>query len=1189
MWIMMKKTALISSVTSLGFVKDLILSGQGPNLSIYHTVSGEKILSDHVLGNSRIHVIKVNEKEKSLVAISGQKIMRVVEIISTQASVKIENKTSLLSFPDLILDVHWLHGENGKSNAVAIATAHNAVWYFNMETGIRSQVAQCEETSILYSAQFFGKDLNNLLLASGTVFNQVLLWKVKGAETKEKSIKVLSKLCGHEGVIFKINFNKSGTLMTSVSDDRSIRLWKLTHAGLDFTGEVQLLLILYGHSARVWDAKVLTNFLVSIGEDAVCNVWNYDGKLVKTFSGHKGRSIWSLAISKDEHVIATGGGDGSIRLFSLEDINSKESMVTAQAFLPGTAEQLKLNKKGGITVDSPRSVSLVTHKKSLIMTSEGYLYEYTWREKPGNTAKSITRNTLDHQPEGSDSMAEWTSNEWKLLLHDPNYSSYSLMAVSSDHKYVAFGNLQGSIKVQETSFSLDAKEVKPFTSKVLSLLWSVQTASHSLFSCGPEGIIIWWHVFKDSQQVLQMVRVRTFCIPYSKQRWPSAVEVLDQDKMSTKRERKVGNCHIVFGDRKGSLHLFDARRITQHEVLDPVHSLPVIHGRIGVTQLCAHDNSLYSAGRDGTYRQYRLLDSILEVIDTKKVFKGLEWVEKLIFLANGDLVIAGFHTAYFVVWSVERNQPVFKVKCGGGHRAWDFVLNQNPESQNYEAVFTYLKGNSINVHLEQLRNSIAKPVLQTGFHGREATCLCYVDSLPLGKQGFPRHHVFLTGSEDTTINMMSYNSTVDFLTKVFTAQGHISSIRTLSVTRCRLRVQKQEDTGETTIEGTDCSMKYLLFSGGGRASLRCWRVDLSAIKILDNECVASSPPVSHICEYSSRSSNQRRKRRRQLGQNICSEIRFMSLTSLSMSVILDDESFQDKSWYLYGIAAACSDGFVRIFIFDEKNSKFFLLAQSDYLQRCVLTVNHLIHHNFSGRHSVLIFAGDTAGKISVWDITDHLIEYVRDEDAAEEADDAATTNKSDLHREDGNELVQNCTEGHLCCYSLVEEHEKNNFSCITPAENSLGRPIHVFRAHQSGVNDISIHKGCASYVLCSGGDDSGLFVAELNLCSAESGSRGIVVIREETVQSAHTSSVTGIRIIDSSRIVSSSTDQRLKLWNIDSNEDSTTNNKFIRLSKVEFVDVPDVQAIETWETWKENGRCTTIGVCGVGLQMLLVD
>lgn len=126
--------------------------------------------------------------------------------------------------------------------------------------------------------------------------------------------------------------------------------------------------------------------------------------------------------------------------------------------------------------------------------------------------------------------------------------------------------------------------------------------------------------------------------------------------------------------------------------------------------------------------------------------------------------------------------------------------------------------------------------------------------------------------------------------------------------------------------------------------------------------------------------------------------------------------------------------FPRIFIFDERESKFFLLAQSGYLQRCVLTVDHLVDHTHPGRCSVLVFAGDTAGKISVWDITHHLIEYVKDEDDAEET----------------------------VVADLVKEHEAPNFSCITLVQNSLGQPVHVFTAHQSGVNDISIYQGTDS-------------------------------------------------------------------------------------------------------------------------------
>ena len=70
----------------------------------------------------------------------------------------------------------------------------------------------------------------------------------------------------------------------SVSDDRSIRIWSI-----DDTSCIQ---ILYGHTARVWDARFLSDGhrMVSIGEDAACIIWNCnEGTILKKFEGHKGK------------------------------------------------------------------------------------------------------------------------------------------------------------------------------------------------------------------------------------------------------------------------------------------------------------------------------------------------------------------------------------------------------------------------------------------------------------------------------------------------------------------------------------------------------------------------------------------------------------------------------------------------------------------------------------------------------------------------------------------------------------------------------------------------------------------------------------------------------------------------------------------------------------------------------------
>ena len=66
--------------------------------------------------------------------------------------------------------------------------------------------------------------------------------------------------------------------------------------------------------------------------------------------------------------------------------------------------------------------------------------------------------------------------------------------------------------------------------------------------------------------------------------------------------------------------LFEYINIWIFQCIGPVHSLPLLHGKAGVSHLCLYNNTMYSAGRDGVYRQLRIQNNTLEVMDTKKVF-----------------------------------------------------------------------------------------------------------------------------------------------------------------------------------------------------------------------------------------------------------------------------------------------------------------------------------------------------------------------------------------------------------------------------------------------------------------------------------------------------------------------------------------------------------------------------------------
>lgn len=63
--------------------------------------------------------------------------------------------------------------------------------------------------------------------------------------------------------------------------------------------------MLYGHTARVWDARLLARYIVSIGEDATCRVWNYNGKCLSVIRGHQGRSIWSMAVDSEQQIVVS--------------------------------------------------------------------------------------------------------------------------------------------------------------------------------------------------------------------------------------------------------------------------------------------------------------------------------------------------------------------------------------------------------------------------------------------------------------------------------------------------------------------------------------------------------------------------------------------------------------------------------------------------------------------------------------------------------------------------------------------------------------------------------------------------------------------------------------------------------------------------------------------------------------------
>ncbi|OUM65119.1 hypothetical protein PIROE2DRAFT_60229 [Piromyces sp. E2] len=146
-------------------------------------------------------------------------------------------------------------------------------------------------------------------MASGTVFNIVILWNVLN---KSNGSAIIQEFKGHEGVIFGIDFTDDGKKLCSVSDDRTLRVWTVND---------KKSVVLYGHTSRIWDCILTDKFAITVSEDTTCRVWDYNNEsCAACWEGHYGKDIWCVAMSPNRDIIATGGGDSGVRLWDLKDL-----------------------------------------------------------------------------------------------------------------------------------------------------------------------------------------------------------------------------------------------------------------------------------------------------------------------------------------------------------------------------------------------------------------------------------------------------------------------------------------------------------------------------------------------------------------------------------------------------------------------------------------------------------------------------------------------------------------------------------------------------------------------------------------------------------------------------------------------------------------------------------------------------
>ena len=314
-------------------------------------------------------------------------------------------------------------------------------------------------------------------------------------------------------------------------------------------------------------------------------------------------------------------------------------------------------------------------------------------------------------------------------------------------------------------------------------------------------------------------------------------------------------------------------------------------------------------------------------------------------------------------------------------------------------------------------------------------------------------HILATAGEDNVINLMRVTTPVSGQSSqqvLATLQGHLSAVKAL------------------VVSFSHATGSHLLFSGGGRAELKAWRLHQRDVSgggasgvwhewLADHRLTTatSSKPwrqrTLNVDPETRLTTAASSKPWRHRTLNVDPETRYLHLSCFPLSACHADDhvtslragtgSASKHVTSLHCILCACSDGFIRIFFFDELKKSFHMVAQSDFHQHCVLRVKHYITrpstsdqqrsqqvtlHSLGGavRSPVLAFSAASDGNIALWDISQLLL--------------AAATAST--------------------CSGDVKSHYCDDDVCAHPdgGVTRLDAPLLILQHHQSGVNSLDV-------------------------------------------------------------------------------------------------------------------------------------
>ncbi|KAI5063151.1 hypothetical protein GOP47_0021698 [Adiantum capillus-veneris] len=742
-----------------------LLAGTGPQILLFDTGSFELLLSQNVFEGVRVHGIEVRDQSLgqwvpwqtsgvlTTLAVHGERTVKLYNLIledglsdwqHSSCPVILSLSKTLPRCNHWVLDVRFLkelcyRGGVGSEQLLAVGTTDNSVSVWSMRNCYFLLHVKCAERCLLYSLRFWGDDMKNLLIAAGTIFNEIVIWDLgfqlssgksedgvsEISDSFKESTYVVSpkgRLKGHEGSIFQISWSQDGKRLASVSDDRSVMVWNIQKEPCDVplvstsiqTDGFQLVSRMYGHTARIWDCHLDSKFLITVSEDCTYRIWTIDGKPLIKKAAHLGRGIWRCAFDSANAVLFTAGADSSIKahllgnwLSGTDEVEKGEDTVpkpspSLEVFCLGSQEADSYSKRVE-QLDSKseyiRCLSLVGPTCVYVATNQGVLRcahfkkggEETWFElfRNFNPEPIICLDTLQIQK--------------KLQMNDSLDASEDWIAMGDSKGYVTVlcGSWIDDCFHQNLVLSWPAEGER----KLLGVFWSHQSGFSSVFTADTCGALSMWslrhNVVRKLEGKFTFNGVQHAPISAdSPIKFESSLAVRYQSSFKA-RIVCLDTCpeeeFLVCGDQRGNLTVFNLSMVLlpQNMQSSPLASFKGAHGISAVASVRVigkrneEQIKICSTGRDGCICTFaleksgaRLFCLRVEKLSAVTLVESCALCNGITSGASMRTIVAGFLAEDFLIYDQQNDCEIARVSCGGWRRPHSYLIGVFPEIQH---------------------------------------------------------------------------------------------------------------------------------------------------------------------------------------------------------------------------------------------------------------------------------------------------------------------------------------------------------------------------------------------------------------------------------------------------------------------------------------------------------------------------